>query len=97
MTTDYKIDTPVPVGTGDLFGLARRYWAAPFRYDAEGQFIWDANGERVVDLRGWGHLTGKGSHALAETTALKIVDDLGEGVAKVLNTSWPNKPVEPRP
>ena len=89
MNTD-NIPTPIPVA---LCPTARYYWKAPFRYDEEGQTIWDANNQRVLDVRGWGYLTGKGSGALGldEASAIKIQDDFGEGVVKALNTAWMSK------
>ncbi len=72
--------------------LAKRYWKAPFRYEAEGTMIWDARGERTLDVRGWGRLTGKGCGALGltEDEAAKAQDQFGESVVRVLNASWPN-------
>lgn len=52
--------------------------------------IWDANGERAMDVRGWGRLTGKGALGLSDDDAAKIQDDFGESVVRVLNASWPN-------
>lgn len=77
--------TPTPAGS-----LARRYWKAPFRYDEEGTMIWDANNERVLDVRGWGYLTGKGSAALGlpPEEAATIQNDLGKIVVQSLNLGW---------
>ena len=70
--------------------LARRYWKAPFRYDEEGAIIWDANNEHVLNVRGWGYLTGKGSAALGlpPKEAEAIQNDLGETIVKALNLGW---------
>jgi hypothetical protein len=66
-----------------------RYWGAPFRYEPEGTMIVDANGDRILDVRGWGHLTGKGAHGLPDSDAERIQDALGNAVAKILNANWP--------
>ena len=87
------------VGCGDIVGpLAQRYWKAPFRYDAEGSMIWDARNERVLDVRGWGYLTGQGSKALGLSagSAARIQDDFGSSVVALLNASWPNDGDVPR-
>ena len=85
---------PAPQGSlrcGGLVGpLAARHWKAPFRLDPEGLTIWDANHERVLDVRGWGYLTGKGSLGLPDTEAEKIMEDLGQSVVRILNAQWPN-------
>lgn len=76
--------------SSDLFGLPAKYWQAPFRYDSEGAVIWDDRGERVLDVRGWGFLTGKGALGLDEGTASEAQDVLGIGIANLLTESWPN-------
>lgn len=91
---------PLPVvGSGGVVGpLAARHWKAPFRYDAEGSMIWDANNERALDVRGWGRLTGGGEHSLGLSyeAAAKIQDEFGQSVVQILNAQWPNKPDEER-
>jgi hypothetical protein len=67
----------------------KRYWQKPFRYEPEGTMIVDANGARILDVRGWGHLTGKGSHGVNEKFAAEIQDEIGRDVAAFLNTEWP--------
>jgi hypothetical protein len=82
------------VGSGSLVGpLAQRHWKAPFRYEAEGAVIMDADGERALDIRSWGRLTGRGGLNLAPEHAEKIQDDFGESVVRILNASWPNTEV----
>lgn len=83
-------DTNEPLRSGRLFGMAGAYWLPPFRYDDEGQMIVDANGDRVLDVRGWGHLTGQGSHRLCHDIAESIQGEIGYGVAQLLNQAWPN-------
>jgi hypothetical protein len=78
------------VATGPLFALARPYWKAPFRYEPEGTCIFDADGSKILDVRGWGHLTGRGAWKLPEAQAEAIQDQLGRHLALVLNTAWAN-------
>lgn len=73
------------------FQRLKSYWKPPFRYEAEGTMIVDANGARILDVRGWGHLTGKGSHGITETLATEIQDEIGKDVAELLNANWPKK------
>lgn len=62
-------------------------WALPFKYEPGGQYIADAKGNMVLDVRGWGQLTGKGSEALGmnEDAAAKLQDELGERVTVLMN------------
>lgn len=65
-------------------------WApyeGPFTYDEAGTQIYDANGRLLIDLRGWGYLTGKGSQGLGLeiAEAVKIQDRIGERIALLLN------------
>lgn len=71
-----------------MFDKAQKYWKLPFRYDAEGQFILDADGNIFLNVRGWGFLTGKGSHGLPEDKAIEIQDETGEQIAKLINENW---------
>lgn len=67
----------------------KSYWTPPFSYVPEGTMIIDANGARIIDVRGWGHLTGKGSHGITETLAGEIQDEIGKDLATLLNANWP--------
>jgi hypothetical protein len=62
-------------------------WQPPFRYNMDGQWIEDSKGQRMLDIRGWGYLTGKGSEALGmdEDAAAKIQDAIGKRTADLLN------------
>lgn len=71
------------------FKHAAHYWTPPFRYESEGTMIVDANGARILDVRGWGHLTGQGSHGIHPKNAEDVQDDIGRGVAELLNANWP--------
>lgn len=71
-------------------------WKPPFVYNCEGQWIEDSCGSRVLDLRGWGYLTGKGSEALKldEDRAAAIQDKLGAHVVKLLNQDAESGPTK---
>jgi hypothetical protein len=61
-------------------------WKPPFTYNFEGQWIEDSNGERLLDLRGWGFLTGQGGKALGwmEARAARCQDAVGKHVAELM-------------
>lgn len=75
--------------TGGSFSQPAGYapWQPPFRYNMDGQWIEDSKGERMLDMRGWGYLTGKGLEALGmdEDAAAKIQDSIGKRTADLLN------------
>ena len=64
-------------------------WTPPFSYNKDGQWIQDSLGNRFMDLRGWGFLTGHGSQGLGmnEDKAADIQDTVGERVVVLLNVS----------
>lgn len=68
-------------------------WKPPFSYEPEGSMICDIDEKLILDIRGWGFLTGRGgmrsgtSLGLAETEAAAIQDALGWHVTKLLNDS----------
>ena len=59
----------------------------PFTYDEDGIFILDANGNKVIDIRGWGYLTGKGSGALGwgDEKAIEVQDAIGKRIVTLMN------------
>ena len=65
-------------------------WKAPFHYNEEGCIIFDAGGHRVLDLRGWGYLTGQGCGALKldQDTACAVQDRVGKRVVELLNKDF---------
>ena len=73
-----------------LFPLARPYWKPPFSFTCG--MINDSEGSRIVDIRGWGHLTGTGAHHLPSEQAEKVQDQLGEHLAELLTKYWNPKP-----
>lgn len=72
-----------------MFEKAKPYFQAPFRYDPEGQMIFDSNGSRVLDVRGWGHLHGLGACALPLPMAEEVQDKFGEEIAQLMTVNWP--------
>ena len=57
----------------------------PFKYDADGQCIFDSAGNMIVDVRGWGFLTGKGAKAYKQEKAMNIQDGIGRRIAQIMN------------
>jgi|PlaIllAssembly_1097288.scaffolds.fasta_scaffold81561_2 hypothetical protein len=72
-------------------------WTPPFRYDDEGQMIYDAKNERVLDMRGWGFLTGKGSLGWMEARAARKQDEIGRRVVTLMNNDATSFAQEPEP
>lgn len=64
-------------------------WIPPFSYDPHGTRIVDSKDRLILDVRGWGFLTGKGCEALGihEAKACSIQDALGGHVVALLNAS----------
>ena len=55
----------------------------PLRYDPDGQWIVDAEGQPVLEVRGWGRL----SSALGDDAAAAAQDDFGRCVAEIVNAA----------
>lgn len=72
-----------------MFDKAKIYFEPPFRYSCGA--IWGSGdgAEKLLDVRGWGHLTGGGAHGLPEAKAAEIQDEIGEHIAKLLTANWP--------
>lgn len=68
----------------------KEVFRAPFTYDEHGTCIWDAATNKVLDIRGWGYLTGKGAAALglSDVEATRLQDEIGKTVARLLNENW---------
>lgn len=62
-------------------------WKGPFKYNEEGQFIVDSDNQIMLDIRGWGWLTGKGSGGmkLDDSVAATLQDRMGNHVCNLLN------------
>lgn len=69
--------------------IFQNYWKPPFRYNPEASAVYDAKGNMVLDVRGWGFLTGRGSMALPQDKAMQIQDQLGIFLANVATLNWP--------
>ena len=67
----------------------REAFPGPYIYDTHGCFIRDQNNNKILDLRGWGRLTGHGKVGLGMTPeeAVELQDEFGTFLAEVLNTS----------
>lgn len=65
----------------------------PFAYDENGAFITNSRGERVLDVRAWGSLTGHGDGGagLSFEEAADIQDEFGKWVVTVLNLAAKGK------
>jgi hypothetical protein len=61
----------------------------PFSYDDQAQFIQDAENRLLLDIRGWGFLTGQGSGGLGlnDVAALAVQDEIGRRITALLNGS----------
>jgi hypothetical protein len=57
----------------------------PFKYDANGIFILDSDGNCILDIRGWGFLTGANGMDYGSEQAAIIQDRIGERVAQLMN------------
>ena len=69
--------------TGNKFDYAP--FKPPFKYDPDDQCIFDSAGNMIVDMRGWGFLTGKGAMAYDSEKAMKIQDKIGERITHIIN------------
>ena len=65
---------------------SRHAFRAPFKH-IYGK-IFDANNAPVLDVRGWGYLTGNGCLGLPEDEAAEIQDRFGNQVAELLTKHW---------
>lgn len=69
---------------GEPAELARRFFKPPFAMSFGA--IVDADGHKLLDVRGWGHLIGRGQPEFIEDgeLAAKVQDWLGERIAAVM-------------
>lgn len=74
--------------------------ALPIRLEhhPEGNFIYghfaDGSQCRVLDIRGWGHLTGGAAKALPEKEAIEIQNQWGEAIVAAYNAALSASPVD---
>lgn len=59
----------------------KEMYVAPFKYDRNGQQVFDSNNHHILDIRGWGRLEKK----LGSDGAVDAQDKLGQLVVKLLN------------
>ena len=50
--------------------------------------IHDASGSTVLDVRGWGMLTGRGAMRLSQEEAIEIQDEYGKNIVDILNNAY---------
>lgn len=62
-----------------------KQFTGPFKYNPSTIAIHAANDRMVLDIRGWGYLTGKASLNLSDEDATNIQDQFGYWVANKLN------------
>ena len=60
----------------------------PFLYEPRGQWITDSDHNRVLDIRGWGFLTGSGKVGMSLEEGAEAQDAIGEHVTELLNKHW---------
>jgi hypothetical protein len=74
---------------GERAKLGSEYFLGPVKADSHGLMIWaqDKNGHDVhmVDVRGWGYLTGGASLKLDEKPAIEAQRDLQAYIVKAVN------------
>jgi len=58
----------------------------PVRYDRETQWIWSADNQHLVDMRGFGYLTGTGGLHLGHNLACAIQDARGEYICEAVHS-----------
>ena len=57
----------------------------PFRYDSMGVCIFDSDNNLILDLRGWGYLTGGGGGLGYDSEkAALIQDNIGKRIAEIM-------------
>ncbi len=72
---------PFSVGLSAAYDLYER----PFKYDPNGQMIFDGKGNLVVDVRGWGRIEKMDN-------GMELHDTVGEIIAEALNEKWSRDP-----
>lgn len=60
----------------------------PFVYHEAGQWILDSDHNVVLDIRGWGFLTGCGGLWMSPEKASVVQDSIGKHVTELLNNHW---------
>lgn len=75
------------------------HFRGPFKYHPSAGCIFDGNGTHVLDVRGWGYLTGRGEGGLRilEGPAAIIQDQFGDWVAAALTAACAENVKEHQP
>lgn len=61
-------------------------WATtPWKYVPEAGFVIDSKSRKVLDIRGWGHLTGGGGLDMSYEEARAAQNELGEYLVALVN------------
>lgn len=64
-------------------------WKLPLSVDRQALYIWDADGQMVAEIRGWGHLTGYfGGLRLADEDAIEVQKARGEAICRAVNAMF---------
>jgi hypothetical protein len=76
----------------------RKYYKPPFKYDADsGGYVFDNEGQMIMEVRGWGHLCS----FVGDSEAWNIQNEIGEHLASLINASLsepsPNQTPSPQP
>ncbi len=65
-------------------------WKLPLHADDQGIYILDADGNMVVEMRGWGFLTGSGGKFLDPDDAIVIQKARAEFIVNAVNATEPH-------
>lgn len=61
-------------------------WKLPLRVDPFGSYIFDRDGQMIAQIRGWGHLTGKGGGlGLDDATAITVQKQRAQAIVDAVN------------
>lgn len=84
MTRPEKPSVATMIREGEPSELAHRFFKPPFVLSCGA--IVDADGHKILDVRGWGHLIGRGQPEFIDDgeLAAKVQDWLGERIAEVM-------------
>ena len=76
-----KEQNTVTVPFSEVLSAAYNLYERPFRYDLNGQMIFDGANNLVVDVRGWGRIEKMDN-------GMELHDTIGEIIAEALNEKW---------
>lgn len=64
-----------------LLSAAYNLYKPPFRYDWNGQMVFDSANNLVIDVRGWGRIEKMDN-------GIELQDKVGEIITEALNEKW---------